>query len=152
MNRWRIRPFIAQDLGAICRIHLSRFASLGTRRKALMSYGAKNLPGRCFVAVSPSGQVVGYANWTARKPRTLYCNWLAVAKPHSRSGIARALMAAVRRMARREGYRRVEVDTRNRFRAALPFYFAHGFDVVGVWRGKDRDLMIKLAWTPAARR
>jgi ribosomal protein S18 acetylase RimI-like enzyme len=146
---WSIRRYAESDLRDVARIHLSSFSSIGIKRGEFRTSATKNLPGKCLVAVSPSKEILGYVIWTERKDGTLYCNWIAVAKAHSRRGIARALMSALQRLARRTGHKRLEIDTRNRFRAALAFYIEIGFDVVEVWRAPDRDLMIKMRRTLA---
>lgn len=145
---WRIRPYRESDLRGVAAIHLAKFSSLGIRRAAFRRYAAKSLPGNCLVAVTPSQEILGYVVWRGRRSATLYCSWIAVARSYARQSVARRLMSALRRVALRSGYRRIEIDTRNRFRAALSFYVAIGFDVVGVWRGPDRDLMIKMRWVP----
>lgn len=82
--------------------------------------------GSYFVAVSPSGQIIGAGGWTPRRgvPGQGDVRHLATDDRHVRRGVGRALMAAIHGHACAAGITHMDCKAT---RTAVPFYAAMGY-------------------------
>ena len=143
----RTTPFILvplddDNLSAVAQLHVQEFAALGhTPARALEEL----CRGECqtAVALSEKGAVIGYAQARA-DGATCWLSWMSVAKKHRRTGAGAALLKSLRAWAKTLKSTTIETETRNRFQAALHFYLASGFEIVGTRQGADGDTMIRL--------
>jgi ribosomal-protein-alanine N-acetyltransferase len=97
----------------------------GARRKAVL-------------AVDGQGTVVGYA-MTMRTDEVLDLQRIAVLPYHRRSGVARALLSALRRAGREAGAHRMLLEVRADNDGAVAFYAAEGFVQIDRRRRYYRD-------------
>jgi ribosomal-protein-alanine N-acetyltransferase len=91
-----------------------------------------------LVAVSESGEIVGYA-LAAQIEREAEIRSLAVAPLHRRSGVARRLLDALLACQRARGVRDVLLEVRASNRAALGLYAGAGFERRGLRPGYYAD-------------
>ncbi len=81
---------------------------------------------RAVVAEAADGRLVGYAV-TARADDVVDLQRIAVAPEHRRAGVARELLAVLRRAARDDGAHRMLLEVGADNAGALGFYAAEGF-------------------------
>jgi len=101
--------------GAFRRADLAAWASL----PPLYDLWAMTAGGEAILAAERAGRVVGFAGLRAAELTALF-----VAPRAARRGVGAALIAAVERLARRRGLRRLSVVAAA---SAVPFYLARGF-------------------------
>ena len=106
-----------------------------------------------YLAVDPSGGVVGAMLVTDHNASTKEIHLMAVAADHQRLGIGRAMVNAVESDARRAGVKLLEVKTLGPsmdyepYARTREFYHAVGFvpveEIVGLWPGNPCLIMVK---------
>ena len=84
-----------------------------------------------WVAVDPSGTVVGTVAWTPVTPTEAHLRGMAVRPAHQGQGTARKLLARVLTHVRAAGHRRVTLDTTIPLGRAKRFYEKNGFRSTG---------------------
>lgn len=91
--------------------------------------GKKSLLAVAFEGESPVGYMVSYEH---RDADAFYC-WMAGVDPkHRRNGALSRLMVHLEKWARKEGYRKIVIKTRNNRREMLAFLVKNGFQFTHV--------------------
>ncbi len=93
-------------------------------------YGDKNkLIIVAYADNQPTGYIVGYDKFA---DGSFYC-WLAGVDPkHRRKGVLKALMDYESEWAKKKGYKKIKIKTRNNRREMLAYLVKYGFSFTGV--------------------
>ena len=101
----------------------------GVRQLALIAV----LPAADGNKEQPIAFKVGY-----EKPGGVFYSWLGGVLPeHRRSGAAEALLRAQERWVAQQGYRELQVKSRNEYRNMLRFLIKHQYDIIDVEQQPD---------------
>ncbi len=142
-----IRNACAKDLSGILRVHVEQFKAIGeTARKARPAFDTAMKSKCLFVAEGDDGKTVGYAS-VALRGKSAYLCWIAVNQRSQGNGLGAALLDHVRQWAIKNRVKHIELDSRNRFKKALMMYLRANYDIVGLWRHTDGELMLQLRLT-----
>jgi len=137
-----IRAMKRDDWNAVSKIHEKIFSGIG---ESVASCGKlmESSEYTWFVAESPKAKIIGY---TACRPQGayLYWSWLGVLPSLRCKGVGGHLLGAVERLARKEGYKAILGDSRNRYRDGLIFHLKQGFEIIGSFLQSDGELMIRI--------
>jgi ribosomal protein S18 acetylase RimI-like enzyme len=119
-----IRPATPDDVDAVVSLEQQLFGTDAWSRPSVV----EELTGprrRAVVGCAPDGSVIGYAV-TVRSDDVLDLQRIAVAPASRRTGVARALLADVRRVGREDGAHRMLLEVSAANEAAVSFYAAEG--------------------------
>ena len=87
-----------------------------------------------YVGGQPAGYIVGYDKF---KDGSFYC-WMAGVNPKfRRMGVMKALMSYQEKWAKKNGYNKIKIKTRNNRREMLSYLIKYGFYIIGLTKYPD---------------
>lgn len=141
-NNFEIKTVTGADLQAVADIHLECFQEIGETRDSLLNYVAR---AQVLVRAAFHGdKIVGYTASIFRGKEVLFLSWFGVTESYRKQGVGKALYEDLRSFALREKASFIELTSRNRFRDAMHFYVDYGFEIYGLFVGRDKDIMLEM--------
>ncbi|MCB0348286.1 MAG: GNAT family N-acetyltransferase [Bdellovibrionales bacterium] len=137
----KVRKIKEQDYEVVGKIHNKAFSCIGQTKESFQDSFTSHTT---WVAVS-GNKVIGYIQ-SKNKKTTVYCTWFAVDKKFRQCGAGKRLLRALMRHTKKTKAKKIQLETRNRFKPAIYFYLQNDFDIIGTRVGLDSDTMILLEY------
>jgi GNAT superfamily N-acetyltransferase len=128
-----------EHFDGIEKIHLKYFAEIGEKEGCVKTYLGKG-DRLSFVALNSQSEVMGYIISSTNGQRN-YFEWFGVKEKGK--GIAQALLKEYFHVLKKENVTESVLATRNRFKDAIVFYIKAGYEIAGMFLGRDGDLMVQ---------
>ncbi|ALB70000.1 GNAT family N-acetyltransferase [Cronobacter muytjensii] len=121
-----IRHVLPEETAAVYRL-IPEFAGLHDAHAIRQRIGDR---AACALVAYDEAQPVGFKLGYETAPGEFY-SWLGgVVSAYRRDGVAQRLLETQERWAQENGYRRLRVKTRNRFRAMLMLLIRNGYQII----------------------
>lgn len=141
-HRFEIRLATTQELTTIADIHVECFAEIGETRDSFLAYASR--PEVQTRAALDGEKIVGYTVSVLRGDRGVYLAWFGVTASLRGNGAGKNLYKDLYDFAVEKKAPAIELTSRNRFRKAAHFYVDHGFEIYGLYVGRDQDIMLEM--------